>query len=186
MSTDSYLPEIIPKFTCLLDRDQNLLLHGDGQHTRRYLFAGDSADAFDTILHKGSIGQIYNVGSTDEISNMELCVRLLGLFDLPNATEEEVYSRVEHTRDRPFNDRRYAVDATKLKGLGWRQKTSFDEGLKETVGWYRAYGARWWGDISQVLTPFPVVKGKENVEMPAEDGKAPPTRGSRRSIVVAG
>lgn len=168
----------------MLDRGQKLLLHGDGQHTRRYLFAGDSADAFDTILHRGSIGHIYNVGSTDEISNMELCVRLLGLFGLPNGTEAEVYSRVEHTRDRPFNDRRYAVDATKLKGLGWRQKTSFDEGLKVTVDWYRKYGGRWWGDISQVLTPFPVVKGKEDGEVQAEDGQAP-TRASRRSIILA-
>ncbi|KAI9833824.1 MAG: hypothetical protein M1826_006347 [Phylliscum demangeonii] len=200
--------KIIPKFTCLLDRGQKLLLHGDGQHTRRYLFAGDAADAFDTILHRGSIGQIYNVGSTDEISNMEICARLLALFGMPHATQEEVYRQVEHTQDRPFNDRRYAVDATKLKGLGWRQKTSFADGLALTVDWYRTYGARWWGDITQALTPFPLVKRNEEAATAAPgaaDGmKAHPvgpgagkssdladdsvarTDGHRRGVVQAG
>lgn len=102
---------------------------------------------------------------------MDLCVRLLGLFDLPKATAEEVYKWVEHTQDRPFNDRRYAVDATKLKGLGWQQKTSFEKGLKETVEWYRTYGQRWWGHISHVLTPFPEVAGKSAYGCFTKDAK---------------
>ena len=129
------------------------MLHGDGKHTRRYLFAGDAADAFDTILHKGLIGQIYNIGSADEISNLTLCSKLLNEFGLSESDDW-----ISHSQDRPFNDRRYAVNGQKLCNLGWRQKTSFDEGLKLTVDWYRKYGERWWGNIDDTLGTFPVIK----------------------------
>ena len=61
-------------------------------------------------------------------------------------------------KDRPFNDKRYAVDASKLRSLGWEQKTSFEDGLKLTVDWYRRFGRTWWGDVEGVLTPFPEVR----------------------------
>ena len=96
---------MIPKFINLLRRGKPLLLHGDGQHTRRYLYAGDAAEAFDTILHKGELGQTYNVDSQDEVSNLQLAEKLLGLFGLADARA----SWIQHTRDRKFNDRRYAV-----------------------------------------------------------------------------
>ncbi|KAK8162798.1 putative rhamnose biosynthetic enzyme 2 [Phyllosticta citrichinensis] len=153
--------KIIPKFAMLLHRGRKLLLHGDGSPTRRYLYAGDVADALDTIFHRGAIGQIYNVASRDEISNLDLSHRLLKLFGLPSSTPREFSTWVEHTTDRPFNDHRYATDGTKLAQLGWRQRTSFDEGLKITVDWYRKFGEVWWGDIGRILTPFPVVEGNE-------------------------
>ena len=121
------------------------------------MFAGDAADAFDTILHKGQLGQIYNVGSYDEISNIDLCGKLLTLMKIPHDSPELFRKWIKYTHDRPFNDRRYAVDATKLRELGWEQKTSLEEGLKTTVDWYSRFGETWWGDISHVLTPFPVV-----------------------------
>lgn len=165
------LAEIIPKFSCLLQRGQPVILHGDGTPTRRYLYAGDAADAFDTILHKGAMGHIYNVGSYDEISNLTLCSKLLTYLDIPHKTQEQLHRWVKHTRDRPFNDHRYAVDGTKLRQLGWDQKTSFAEGLAITVDWYQKYGEKWWGDITQVLTPFPTVAGTRLVanEEPLED-----------------
>jgi len=147
--------KVIPKFSCLLNRNQKMSIHGDGQHTRRYLYAGDAADAFDTVLHKGDIGQIYNVSSVDEIANIDLCNMLTSLFDVP-AAEADQY--IVHTRDRPFNDRRYAVDATKLQKLGWKQATPFSQGLKTTVDWYRKFGETWWGNIDGILSPFPIVK----------------------------
>ncbi|KAI1019911.1 hypothetical protein LB503_006510 [Fusarium chuoi] len=140
-----------------------LVLHGDGTPTRRYLYAGDAADAFDTILHKGQIGQIYNVGSHDEVSNLELCGMLLDRMRIPHDTPEQLRKWIKYTRDRPFNDRRYAVDGTKLKRLGWEQKVSIDEGLKITVDWFTQFGETWWGDISHVLTPFPTVSDGEMV-----------------------
>ena len=130
-----------------------LFIHGDGKHTRRFLYAGDAASAFDTILHKGEIGQIYNVDSTDEISNLDLAKKLLRRFG-QHGTE----SWIQHTRDRPFNDRRYAVDGSKLRKLGWTQKVSFEDGLATTVDWYCKFSG-WWGPIDNtLLSPFPVVQ----------------------------
>lgn len=156
-----YPEKIIPKFSCLLHRRQPVVLHGDGSPTRRYLYAGDAADAFDTILHKGQMGHVYNVGSYDEISNLDLCSHLLRGLGIPHDTKEELQKWVKYTHDRPFNDHRYAVDGTKLRQLGWDQKTSFEEGLATTVDWYRRFGEEWWGDISKVLSPFPVVSGND-------------------------
>ncbi|KAI5240221.1 NAD(P)-binding protein [Aureobasidium subglaciale] len=157
--------KVIPKFSMLLQRHEKLSLHGDGTHTRRYLYAGDAADAFDTILHRGQVGQVYNVGSSDEISNFTLCSMLLRQFGHPDGTKEEVYKHVVHCEDRPFNDHRYAVDGSKLKQLGWKQKTTFEEGLSITVGWYRRYGDTWWGDISDRLTPFPTVPTEGQIDI---------------------
>lgn len=105
--------------------------------------------------------QIYNVGSYDEISNMALCSKLLTYLDIPHETQEELHKWVKHTIDRPFNDHRYAIDGTKLRKLGWSQKTSFSDGMAITVDWYKQFGERWWGDITKVLTPFPTVTGTE-------------------------
>lgn len=114
-------------------------------------------------MHKGAIGQIYNVGSYDEISNLSLCSKLLTYLNIPHSTQEELHKWVKHTHDRPFNDRRYAVDGTKLRKLGWDQKTPFEQGLSTTVDWYKKYGEAWWGDITKVLTPFPEVTSKGEV-----------------------
>lgn len=140
-----------------------MVLHGDGSPMRRYLYAGDAADAFDTILHKGQPGQIYNVGSNDEVSNLDLCHRILSTTGIPHETPEDRRRWIKYTHDRPFNDRRYAVDANKLRKLGWCPKTRIEEGLRQTVDWYRKFGEAWWGDISHVLTPFPVVTEGEVV-----------------------
>lgn len=129
--------------------------------TRRYLYAADAADAFNIILHKGQIGQVYNVGSLDEVSNFDICGKLLEAMGI--APPGKFGNWVKYTNDRPFNDRRYAVDATKLRQLGWEQRTSFKDGLQATVDWYRRFGEEWWGDISHVMTPFPIVSNNEAV-----------------------
>ena len=131
-----------------------LFIHGDGQHTRRYLYAGDAADAFDTILHRGEIGQTYNVDSRDELSNLDVAKRLLSMFGI---VDTETW--IQHTDDRPFNDRRYAVDGTKLRQLGWTQRISLDQGLRATIDWYSKF-SKWWGPVDNtLLSPFPVVRG---------------------------
>ncbi|KAF1949080.1 NAD(P)-binding protein [Byssothecium circinans] len=171
--------KIIPKFIMLLQQQSRLLVHGDGFPTRRYVYAGDIVDAIDTIFHKGSIGEIYNIASRDEISNMEICHKLLDIFGLPNETREEMEQWIEHTEDRPFNDQRYATDGAKLAALGWEQRTEFDDGLRTTVDWYKRFGKDWWGDISRVLTPFPVVEGREvwtkeeHEALPSDSEQAP-------------
>ena len=146
----------------LLRRKQPLFIHGDGQHSRRFLYAGDAADAFDTILHKGQLGQIYNVDSRDEISNIEVARKLLAMFGY--GAKEEADAWIKYTHDRPFNDRRYAVDGSKLRALGWKQKVAFEDGLVETMKWFGAFSG-WWGTIDRtILEPFPVVRGDREVE----------------------
>jgi dTDP-glucose 4,6-dehydratase len=88
---------------------------------------------------------------------------LLDQMRIPHDTPEQLRKWIKYTRDRHFNDRRYAVDGTKLKRLGWEQKVSIDEGLKITVDWFTQFGESWWGDISHVLTPFPTVADGEMV-----------------------
>ncbi|KAM0749261.1 NAD(P)-binding protein [Meredithblackwellia eburnea MCA 4105] len=160
-----YPEKIIPKFTSLLHRGQKLIIHGDGTPTRRYLYGGDAADAFDFVLSKGVIGQIYNVGSEAEVANLDLCKLLLAEFKRPVETQEELEAEIVFVRDRPFNDHRYAVDGSKLKALGWTQNTPFADGLRDTVNWYRNFGETWWGNITAILTAFP-----ETVE--GQDGKS--------------
>jgi dTDP-D-glucose 4,6-dehydratase len=164
----------------LLQRQQKLLLHGDGSPTRRYLYAGDIVDALDTIFHRGDIGQIYNIASKDEICNSDICHRLLDIFGIPHSTAAQMDERVQYTEDRPFNDQRYATDGSKLSALGWEPKMTFDEGLRVTVDWYRRFGEIWWGDISRVLTSFPVVTGneiwtkEEHADLPSSDRELTP------------
>ena len=146
-----------------MNRGRKLVLQGDGSNSRKYIYAGDVADAFDTILHKGVLGQIYNVDSDDEVSNLELCFKLLKVFKISQETEGNLESWVERGQDRPFNDKRYAVDGSKLRQLGWRPKTTFEKGLEMTVDWYKKYGETWWGDISPALTSFPVIEGRKLV-----------------------
>ena len=147
-----YPEKVIPKFLMLLNRGKKMTLHGDGSNTRRYLFAGDAADAFDTIFHKGQVGQIYNVGSSDEISNKKLSLMLLKECGIDEADAEQW---TEYTHDRPFNDHRYAVDGSKLESLGYYPKTSFKKGLSMTGEWYKKFGEIWWGDIGHCLSAFP-------------------------------
>ncbi|PNS15564.1 UDP-glucuronic acid decarboxylase 1 [Sphaceloma murrayae] len=171
-----YPEKVIPKFILLLERGKPLTLHGSGKNTRRYLYAGDAADAYDTVLHRGEVGHIYNVGSRDEIGNMHLCKMLLKYFEHQGEEEE----RIEHVEDRPFNDHRYAVDGSRLRKLGWEQKTSFEDGLRITIDWYRKYGTEWWGDIESRLTPFPeplipVAEGREDLFARKQLGYEMPT-----------
>lgn len=118
-------------------------------------------------MHKGEIGQIYNVDSRDEISNLDLAGKLLNRFGVT-----DIASSIQHTRDRPFNDLRYAVDGEKLRELGWKPRVPFEEGLTNTVDWYAKY-SDWWGPIENILTPFPMVKSGENGDHAAaeEDSK---------------
>ena len=89
---------------------------------------------------------------------MQLAEKLLGLFGLT-----DVKAWIQHTHDRKFNDRRYAVDGSKLRKLGWEQRTKFETALEATVDWYGKFSG-WFGDIEGVLTAHPVVKGDQVTE----------------------
>jgi UDP-glucose 4,6-dehydratase len=142
--------KLIPKFTNQLMRGKKLTLHGDGTNTRNFLYVIDVANAFDTILHNGIPGQVYNIGGDNEISNLDVARALLKLFGLEDKEDEWI----TFVPDRKFNDLRYTINSTKLHKLGWTEKMPWDEGLKTTVEWYKQYTDRY-GNIEQALVAHP-------------------------------
>ncbi|KND05159.1 dTDP-glucose 4,6-dehydratase [Spizellomyces punctatus DAOM BR117] len=152
-----YPEKIIPKFVTLLSEGRKVFIHGDGSNTRRFIYGSDVADAVEVILHKGEIGQTYNIGTSFEISNLELTKFLIKQMGL-SARESEL---IEFVEDRPFNDMRYAIDSTKLEALGWKPKVEFEEGVKKTIAWYTKYSRKWWSDISGALVAHPYKSGTQ-------------------------
>lgn len=101
-------------------------IHGNGHNSRKYLYAADVANALDTIFHRGQVGETYNIGSDFEISNLEFAERLIDIFGYDKE------KHIEFVTDRAFNDKRYAVDCSKLESLGWKPQMGFEEGLRKT------------------------------------------------------
>jgi len=134
-----YPEKLIPKFVCQLSRGRPCTIHGDGSHTRTFIYVEDVARAFDTILHKGHVGQIYNIGSNCEVSNLAIAHKLIAMLQLKDQ-QDRLITFVE---DRLFNDKRYAINSEKLKKLGWKIEVDFDEGLRRTIDWYRKNVNNW-------------------------------------------
>lgn len=145
--------EIIPKFIMLLRRGRKLTLHGGGQQRKHYLYVGDAANALNALLHNGVNGQVYNLGSKDEISNRDISGALVHYVISPGSEspsdDSTLDSWIETVPGRPYVDSGSRLDCSKLQALGWDQKVGWEEGLERTVGWYSAYGDTWWGDIGQ-------------------------------------
>lgn len=146
--------KLIPKFTNQILRGLPVTIHGDGSNTRNFLYVEDVARAFDTILHKGQIGMIYNIGGTNELPNIQVAKDLIRI--LGKEGEEEDY--ITYVPDRKFNDLRYTINSSKLHELGWTEQMSWEEGLKTTVEWYKKYTSRY-GNIDSALVAHPRMTG---------------------------
>jgi dTDP-glucose 4,6-dehydratase len=132
---NQYPEKLIPLFvTNALEREP-LPLYGDGRQVREWLYVDDHCAAVEHVLRAGTPGEVYNVGG-DERENVEITRRIL---ELTGADE----SLVRHVADRPGHDRRYALDDSKLRALGWAPSRALEDGLAETVRWYRENRA-WW------------------------------------------
>lgn len=141
-----YPEKVIPKFISRLERGQSCCVHGDGTHRRSFLYIEDVAAAFELILHRGVVGEIYNIGTSFEISTEELAKKLLNIYGVTGKNS------IEYCPDRLFNDQRYAIDASKLYALGWKPQFDFDEGLRRTIAWYKQYFDNW-DDAEEALRP---------------------------------
>jgi dTDP-glucose 4,6-dehydratase len=130
-----YPEKAVPLFVTNLLDGRKAPLYGDGLNRRDWLYVEDNCAAIDAVLRAGSVGEIYNIGAGVELTNRELADRLLALA---GAGPE----MLEYVEDRPGHDRRYAVDASKVRALGWEPKRSLDEALDGTFRWYR--DNRWW------------------------------------------
>ncbi|OGX24241.1 MAG: dTDP-glucose 4,6-dehydratase [Omnitrophica WOR_2 bacterium RIFCSPHIGHO2_02_FULL_45_21] len=131
-----YPEKIIPLFVTNILEGRKVPLYGDGQNRRDWIFVLDNCSAIDCILHKGKVGEIYNIGAGNEITNIVMTKKILKLMKRPQEF-------IQYVKDRPGHDRRYALDCAKLKGLGWQPKFSFAQALKLTIDWY-GNNQRWW------------------------------------------
>ena len=116
-------------------------IYGDGLYVRDWLYVVDHCRAIDLVLNKGKIGETYLVGGmTNDVSNLEVIKKILKIMG-----KDE--SLIEHVKDRPGHDRRYAVDWSKIQNeLGWKPLHDFDEWLSKTVQWYKE-NEKWWRDV---------------------------------------
>ena len=135
---NQYPEKLIPLFVTNALDGEPLPVYGDGRQRREWLHVDDHCAAIELVLREGRPGQVYNAGG-DERENLELVERILELTGADRAL-------VRHVEDRPGHDRRYALDSTKLRALGWEPRRQLAEGLAETVDWYRANRA-WWEPI---------------------------------------
>ncbi len=132
-----YPEKIIPLFVTNLIDNIKVPLYGDGMNVRDWIYVDDNCGALDLVLHKGRVGEIYNIGAGNEKPNIWITKEILKLLDKPESMIEPVEDRLGH-------DRRYSVDCTKLKkDLGWETQYDFEEALKKTVNWYAA-NEKWW------------------------------------------
>jgi dTDP-glucose 4,6-dehydratase len=130
-----YPEKVVPLFVTNAIDDLPLPLYGDGRQMRDYQYVLDHCEGIDVVLHKGQLGEVYNVGSEVETENIVMARAILDLLDKP-------YSLIQPVTDRPGHDRRYSLNCARLRSLGWRSRTAFAEAIEKTVRWY--VDNEWW------------------------------------------
>ncbi|WP_363465052.1 dTDP-glucose 4,6-dehydratase [Halogeometricum borinquense] len=121
--------KLIPKFIKNASEGKSLPVYGDGSNVREWIYAEDNCRALDTVLREGEIGEIYNIGSHAEKTNLEVTEAIL---DAVGADKD----LIEFVEDRAGHDQRYALETEKIESLGWEPAYTFEEGLEETVEYY--------------------------------------------------
>lgn len=136
-----HFPEkLIPLIISRALADEKLPVYGKGENVRDWLHVSDHCEAIDLIIHKGKVGEVYNVGGHNEKTNLEVVKTILKALDKPE-------SLIEFVTDRPGHDLRYAIDPTKLETeLGWKPKYTFETGIQQTIEWYLE-NKEWWENI---------------------------------------
>jgi dTDP-glucose 4,6-dehydratase len=135
-----HFPEkLIPLVILNAINGKSLPIYGDGQQIRDWLYVGDHCSAIREVLAKGKLGETYNIGGWNEKANIEVVKTICSILDglKPRADGKSYAEQITFVKDRPGHDRRYAIDASKLKReLGWGPSETFDTGIKKTVQWY--------------------------------------------------
>ena len=128
--------KLIPKTIIRALHDRPIPVYGKGNQVRDWLYVKDFAEAMDTIIERGSIGEVYNIPGFNERRNIEVVEMILEIMDKPTKL-------IRHVEDRPGHDRRYSMIGEKIRALGWRPRTSWREGLRRTICWYMD-NEQWW------------------------------------------
>ncbi len=133
-----YPEKLIPKFINLLLENKKCTIHGQGLTERSFLYVDDVSKAFECILFKGKIGEIYNIGTNFEYSVLEIARRLIMSIHKTNLERPgEMENHIEYVEDRKYNDQRYNISFNKLLALGWKQEVFIEEGLRKTIDYYQ-------------------------------------------------
>ena len=127
--------KLIPKTIIRNYLDMKIPLYGNGEYKRDWIYVDDNASAILTILLTGKDGEIYNISSNNELSNVEIVNKIFEIMDKKG--------KIKHVDDRPGHDIRYSIDSEKLRKLGWKPQYDFDDALKSTVKWY-VNNKQWW------------------------------------------
>ena len=130
-----YPEKLIPVLILNALHNKPLPIYGRGEQVRDWLYVKDNCKAIDLVSHKGKIGEIYNIGGDSERRNIDVAEKILHIMNKPK-------SLLNFIADRPGHDFRYSLSSNKIKELGWKPETNFEEGLQKTVKWY--LNARWW------------------------------------------
>jgi dTDP-glucose 4,6-dehydratase len=126
--------KLIPLFITNLLRDEPVPVYGDGGQVRDWIHVRDHCAAVERVWRAGRVGEVYNIGGRCEKTNLEITHLLLDLLGKPRTL-------IRHVQDRPGHDRRYAINCTRIeRELGWRPRTTFEQGLRETIAWYQSNG----------------------------------------------
>ena len=128
-ASEKFLPTVIRSIM----NDQKIPVYGEGKQKRDWLFVTDHTDAIESVLEKGEDGKIYLISADDERENIETAKKALDAIG-------KSHDLISFVKDRPGHDWRYALDSSTTKALGWAPKVSFEEGLKQTVEWYKNRG----------------------------------------------
>ena len=138
--------KVIPLFVTNALDDIPVPLYGDGRNVRDWLHVDDHCRAIDLLIDRGDNGEVYNIGGGNEVANIDLTQQILAVLGKPATLITPVADRVGH-------DRRYCLDTTKLRGVGWTPQVPFDAGLGATVEWYRR-NEWWWRPIKELDAGF--------------------------------
>jgi dTDP-glucose 4,6-dehydratase len=128
---NQYPEKLIPKFIKLLKEDGSVTIQGDGSNVRAFLHVDDVVNAFELILEKGNIGEIYNIGSDENHEYTVLDIAKILINKIKNTTDYDKY--ITYIEDRPFNDKRYYISNKKIKNLGWTINVDFNDGINKLV-----------------------------------------------------
>ena len=133
--------KVLPLFVTNLVDNIQVPLYGDGLNVRDWLHVSDHCRAVDFLIDAATNGEVYNIGGGNEVRNIDLTHTILALMEKP-------LSLIRPVADRPGHDRRYALDTTKLRTLGWAPQVPFENGLKDAVNWYRE-NEWWWRPVKE-------------------------------------
>jgi dTDP-glucose 4,6-dehydratase len=152
--TNNYGPrqfpeKLIPKTIILAKQGRNIPIYGNGKNLRDWIFVDEHCDAVYEILINGKSGQAYNISANNEISNIQIVNKILGIMGKSN-------DLIEFVEDRPGHDQRYSLDSSKIKNeLGWSTKINFEEGIRKTIEWYEKNFSYYESVSNEILKSIP-------------------------------